>query len=138
MLGIKTDERDFSCSKSPNRLWGPTNLLFDCYLWQFPRGKWRLGREAKHPSSSAAVKNVWSHTSNRVMRWRSSLRLCATSWEVEASVPDGVVGISHLLNPCGRTVALGLTQPLIEMSTRDASWKVKAAAILPPPRAESV
>ena len=30
-------------------------------------------------------------------------------------------------NPSGRTVALGLTQPLTEMSTRNISWGVKAA-----------
>jgi hypothetical protein len=30
-------------------------------------------------------------------------------------------------NPFGRTVALGSTQPLTEMSTRDTSWGVKAA-----------
>jgi hypothetical protein len=30
-------------------------------------------------------------------------------------------------NPSGRTVALGLTQPLTEMSTRYISWGVKAA-----------
>jgi hypothetical protein len=30
-------------------------------------------------------------------------------------------------NPSGRTLALGLTQPLTEMSTRNNSWRVKAA-----------
>ena len=30
-------------------------------------------------------------------------------------------------NPSGRTMALGLTQPLTEMSTRNISWGVKAA-----------
>ena len=33
----------------------------------------------------------------------------------------------HLHNPSGRTMALGLTQPLTEMSTRNISWRVKAA-----------
>ena len=31
------------------------------------------------------------------------------------------------LNPPGCTMALGLTQPLTEMSTRSISWGVKAA-----------
>ena len=30
-------------------------------------------------------------------------------------------------NPSGRTMALGLTQPITEMSTRNISWGVKAA-----------
>jgi hypothetical protein len=30
-------------------------------------------------------------------------------------------------NPVGRTMALGSTQPLTEMSTRNISWEVKAA-----------
>ena len=30
------------------------------------------------------------------------------------------------LNPSGRTMALGSTQPLIEMSARNISWEVKA------------
>jgi hypothetical protein len=47
---------------------------------------------------------------------------CATSRKVVDSVPDGVIGIFHLHNPSGRTMALGLTQPLTEMSTRIVSW----------------
>jgi len=38
------------------------------------------------------------------------------------SIPDYVIGIFHWHNPSGRTVALGLTQPLTEMSTRNISW----------------
>ena len=34
----------------------------------------------------------------------------------------------HWHNPSGRTVALGLAQPLTEMSTRNISWGVKAAS----------
>ena len=40
----------------------------------------------------------------------------------EGSIPDGVIGIFHWHNPSGRTMALGLTQPLTEMSTRNVSW----------------
>jgi hypothetical protein len=38
------------------------------------------------------------------------------------SIPDGVTGIFHRHNPTGRTMALVLTQPLIEMSTSNISW----------------
>jgi hypothetical protein len=48
-------------------------------------------------------------------RCRSWLRHCATNRNVAGSIPDGV------------TMALGSTQPLTEMSTRNLSWGVKAA-----------
>jgi hypothetical protein len=37
---------------------------------------------------------------------------------IVGSIPDGVTGIFHP----GRTMALGSTQPLTEMSTRNLSW----------------
>jgi len=63
----------------------------------------------------------------RGTRWRSWLRYCATSRKVAGSIPDGVIGIFHRHNPSGRTMALGLTQPLKDMSTRNVSWGVKTA-----------
>ena len=55
-------------------------------------------------------------------RWPSWFRHGATSRKVAGSIPDGVVGIFQLHKPSGRTMALGLTQPLTEMSTRNISW----------------
>jgi len=55
-------------------------------------------------------------------RSRSFFRQCATSWKVAGSIPDGFIGIFHWHNPSGRTMALELTQPLTEMSTRNISW----------------
>jgi len=55
--------------------------------------------------------------------WRSWLRHCARSWKVAGSIPDGVIGIFHSHNPSGRTVSLGLTQPLTEMRIRNTSWR---------------
>ena len=51
-------------------------------------------------------------------RWRS----WATSRKVAGSISDGVIEIFHWHNPSGRTMALGLTQPLTEISTRNISW----------------
>jgi hypothetical protein len=59
-------------------------------------------------------------------RWRSWLRHCATNLQVAGSISDGVSGIFHSHNPVGRTMALGSTQPLTEMSTRNISWGVNA------------
>jgi hypothetical protein len=41
---------------------------------------------------------------------------CASSRKIVGSIPDGVIGIFHWLNPPGCTMALGSTQPLTEMS----------------------
>jgi hypothetical protein len=57
-------------------------------------------------------------------RWRSWLRHCATSRKAAGSILHGVTGIFHLYNPSGRIMALGLTQPLTEMSIRNNnSWE---------------
>ena len=46
----------------------------------------------------------------------------ATNRQVAGSIPDGVFEIFQWHNPSGRTMALGSTQPLTEMSTRCISW----------------
>jgi hypothetical protein len=57
------------------------------------------------------------------LSWRNCLRHCSTSRKVAGSIPDGVIGIFHWHNPSGRNMALGLTQPLTEMRTRNVSWR---------------
>jgi hypothetical protein len=47
---------------------------------------------------------------------------CATSQKVTGLIPDGLTGIFHWHNPSSHTVALGLTQSLTEMSTRNITW----------------
>jgi len=58
------------------------------------------------------------------------LRHYVTTQKVAGSIPDGVIGIFHSHNPSGYTMALGSTQPLTEMSTRNIFWGVKAASAL--------
>jgi hypothetical protein len=50
--------------------------------------------------------------------------LCTTRCKVVGSIPDGVTEIFNLY---GHTMALGSTQPLTELSTRNISWGIKAA-----------
>ena len=45
------------------------------------------------------------------------LRHYAPNRKVAGSIPDGVIGIFQWHNPSGHTMALGSTQPLMEMST---------------------
>jgi len=50
-----------------------------------------------------------------------------TSRKVAGSIPYGVIGILHSHNPSDCTMAMGLTQPLTEMSTRNTFCGVKTA-----------
>jgi hypothetical protein len=68
----------------------------------------------------------FSHITDTVW-WRSRLRHRATSRQFAGSIPEGVIGLFHRHDHSGRTRALGLTQPLTEMSTRNIYWGVKAA-----------
>jgi hypothetical protein len=54
-----------------------------------------------------------------VAQW---LRHWPTNRNVAGSIPDGVNWIFHPHNTSGRTMALGSTQPLTEISTRNICW----------------
>jgi len=41
------------------------------------------------------------------------------------SIPDSVIGIFHRHNPSSRTMTLGSTHSLTEMSTRSISWGLR-------------
>jgi len=61
--------------------------------------------------------NQWygiSITYGELLYIYSWLRYCTTTRKAASSIPDGVTGIFHWHNPSGRTMALGLTQPLTE------------------------
>jgi hypothetical protein len=51
----------------------------------------------------------------------------ATHRKIAGSIPNGIIGTFHSHNPSGHTKALGLTQLLSEMSTRNTSLVVNAA-----------
>jgi hypothetical protein len=73
--------------------------------------------------------NIWWQESSE-MFIRDYVKIVghrSTSRKVKGSIPNGVIGIFHWHNPYGRTMALGLTQLVTEMSTRNISWEAKAA-----------
>jgi hypothetical protein len=70
----------------------------------------------------ALRRNAFLEKQDETQIYISLLRHCATSRRVDGSIPDGVIGIFHSLNPTGRPVALRSTQPVTEMSTRHVSW----------------
>ena len=66
---------------------------------------------------------VWGHAVAQLVK-----SLC---YELEGrgSISDEVIRIFPWPYPSGRTVALGLTKPLIEVSTNYVSWGLKAAGV---------
>ena len=61
-------------------------------------------------------------------QWRSWSRHTATSRKAAGSITDGVIGIFHWHNPLDRTVTIGWTKILTEMSTRNIYLAVKAVS----------
>jgi hypothetical protein len=47
---------------------------------------------------------------------------CATNQKIAVSIPDVVMEFFIDINRSDRTMALGSTQPLTEMSTKSISW----------------
>ena len=90
-------------------------LMFDLGL---------LRQQADKQSRIYVIINIFIYYSicagvTAVAQW---LRCCATNRKVASSIPDCVIGIFHRHNSSDRTMALGSTQPLTEMSTRSISW----------------
>jgi len=81
---------------------------------------WKKGLKLVHQNNSLFRRRklqiyIYKHT------WGAQwLRHYTTNRQVADSIPDGVIGIFH--NPSRRTMVLGSTQLLIEMSTRCISW----------------
>ena len=80
-------------------------------------------------TSAASKVHFWYYSpvflrGTAVAQWS---RRRATNRKVACSIPDGVIGFFHWRNPSDRTMALGSTQPLTEMSTMSISWGQKAA-----------
>jgi hypothetical protein len=53
------------------------------------------------------------------LTYHSWLRHYVTSWKLTGSIPDEIIGFLNLPNPTSHIMALGSTQLLTEMSTRN-------------------
>jgi hypothetical protein len=63
-LGSLQAQETVSSANRPNRLWGPSSLIFNGCRSSFPGEVKRPGREVNHsPQFSVKVKNEWSYTS---------------------------------------------------------------------------
>jgi hypothetical protein len=65
---------------------------------------------------------VFSYTGGT--HWHSWSRHYATSRKITGWNPDEVIAFFNWRNPSSRTMALGSTQPLTEMSTRNLFWGI--------------
>jgi hypothetical protein len=94
------------------------------------RSNWMTqNRNVKYTGNKVSCARIWklwniktlyrSHVGTAVAQW---LRCCATNRKVAGSIPADVIGLFQWRNPSDRTIALGSTQPLTEMSTRSISW----------------
>jgi hypothetical protein len=88
---------------------------------------WNYLKQVESTVYCKLIKIKWTYVA--FARWRSWLRHCATNRRVAGSNSRWCHGIFHWRNPSGCTMALGLIQPLTEMSTRNISWGVKAADV---------
>jgi hypothetical protein len=112
----------YFCGRKPWEIHRPQNV---CYTWFQRRTVDSCGTRApprRHTSVFLAEPTF--KVSIVIQKWRTAvaqwLRYCATNRKVAGSIP--VIGIFHWHNPPDRTMALGSTQPLTEMSTRRISW----------------
>jgi len=116
-----------SCTSSNKHLCIKKNKKFhyylsDCELSYTCAMVLALTTHSLSPFWSIKLFILWPSTfpvGTAVAQW---LRCCATNWKVAGSIPDDVIGIFYWHNPSDRTMALGLAQPLTEMSTRSISW----------------
>jgi hypothetical protein len=92
-------------------------------IWKYLLIRFKTKKRLQNSKNEESYRNLSGGYS--VVWWQAVaqwLRHCAINQKVVGSIPDGVIGIFHWHNPSRCTVALGSTQPLIEMSTRNISW----------------
>jgi hypothetical protein len=102
-----------------------TTIFFrkSCHLWDYVE-KYEVDRQATGNNIIGRKKFAICVPFNED-KWCTQgcswLMHCATSRRVAGSIPDYVTGIFHCHIPSGRTMSLGSTQPLTEISTKGIS-----------------
>jgi hypothetical protein len=79
-----------------------------------------------YPTTHTQTHNLFIYKSAHIQMWGTTvaqwLRYCATNRKVAGSIPNGDMEFFIDINPSDRTMALGSSHPLPEMSTRIISW----------------
>jgi hypothetical protein len=97
-----------------------TTSLFDCFHYPYPSVRSTQIWEKKDDAANKSTFKILGGGGGR--RGAARLRRCTTNRKVAGSIPSGVTENFHWHNPSGRTMALGSTQPLTEMSTKNIFW----------------
>ena len=97
------------------------NLIHKC----FGSTRWHSGASVTQDPSVVVL--ILPPLITGATQWCSWFRHCATSWKAAGSNHDGVTLSFQWHNPSSCTMALGLTQSLTEVSTRNISLGVMAA-----------
>jgi hypothetical protein len=93
----------------------PEATIFQFIILKFVYRSTCCGRfPAHHQELNDCSGSLWFY-----LRIVVTVLLCSWSGRPAGSIPDGVIGIFPWINPFGRTMALGLTQLLTGMSTRN-------------------
>jgi hypothetical protein len=89
--------------------------------WEISSCSWHQSWYAKHgyKSKGDPESTTVYFQGIAVAQW---LRDCTTNQKVAGSIPDGVMEFFIDINPSDSTMALGLTEPLTEVSTRSIFW----------------
>jgi hypothetical protein len=88
------------------------------------RRRWR-----RHMRQFSNCIHVWYWCVVILWKW---LRHCGRNRKLAGSIPDGIIRFFYWLNPSGRTIILGSTQPQTEMSTRNILRGVKGGRCVGP------
>jgi hypothetical protein len=110
-----------------------SNTITNC-AWNFavPQSRFQIIKRFPNRKMNCHHRNIrnihcfWLGISYRTW-WHGWLRHCAKRRKFAGSIPDGVTGNFIWYNPSDRTMALGLTQSVTEISSRNRSWWVKLA-----------
>jgi len=122
---------EFKGLKRPNRLWDQHNSLPAEYRESFvgpnDARAWRLFKLWKRGATSPLpplVSITFIHCAicgarGGAVGWGTALQVGRS----RVRFPMVTLDFFHWHNPSGRTMALGSTQPLTEMSSRNVSWR---------------
>ena len=96
------------------------NLIYSTYISLTKSSNLKHIHAVVHLVSISLIEGDFEQVMRSLFCYYSALTAlqAGRSW---VRIPDGVIGIFHCYNSSGRTMTLGFTQPLTEMSTRNIS-----------------
>jgi hypothetical protein len=122
---LVTTAADITVNKQPDTKLNSAKTSCAYSKWAHMPWDWqevRQGKYTKHKTQQNIKEFLDTCVGKMAEVTISRIKLLILMGLVAGSIPDGVTGIFQWLNPSGRIVALGSTQPLTDMSTRNPFW----------------